>query len=95
MRAIQMDNAAVTYRGRDEVGMGGVDEAVLVMRFSGPQGYMDEAYGLSELAAVGVNVGKTVVVTVVVALNNSVTLSFNPKKWKLTIKEAERRSRYC
>ena len=74
-----MDNGAVTYGGRDEVGRGGVDEAVLVMRFSGAQGYVNEAYRLSELAAVGVNVGKTVVVIVVVALNKSVTSSFNTK----------------
>ena len=74
-----MDDGAVTYGGRDEVGRGGVDEAVLVMRFSGAQGYVNEAYRLSELAAVGVNVGKTVVVIVVVALNKSVTSSFNTK----------------
>lgn len=43
--------------GRDEVGRGGVDEAV----------------GLSGLAAVGVNVGKMVVVTVVVADTGSGT----------------------
>jgi len=43
--------------GRVEVGRGGVDEAVR----------------LSELAAVGVNVGKTVVVTVVVADTGSGT----------------------
>lgn len=43
--------------GRDEVGRGGVDEAVRS----------------SELAAVGVNVGKTVVVTVVVADKGSGT----------------------
>jgi hypothetical protein len=90
-----MDNGEVTYGGRVEVGRGEVDEAVLVMRFSGAQGNVYEAYRLRELAAVGVNVGKTVVVTVVVALNKSVKSSFNTKKWKLTIQGAERRSRYC
>ena len=90
-----MDNGAVTYGGRDEVGRGGVDEAVLVMRFSGAQGDVNEAYRLSELAAVGVNVGKTVVVIVVVALNKSVTSSFNTRSRKLTIRGAERRSHYC
>ena len=77
-----MDNGAVTYGERDEVGRGGADEAVLVMtsmRVSRAQGYMNEAYMLTELAAVGVNVGKTVVVTVVVALNKGVTSSFNTK----------------
>ena len=74
-----MDNSAVTYGERDEVGRGGADEAVLVMRVSRAQGYMNEAYRLTELAAVGINVGKTVVVTVVVALNKGVTSSFNTK----------------
>ena len=38
LRGVQMDNGAVTYGERDEVGRGGADEAVLVMRVSRAQG---------------------------------------------------------